>query len=169
MITIRDFLQAVEHRITGGSEYQWQCFGSHARYLDSEVPKQYSASIVFDTQTQQVYQADVCDYGGHRAYRWTHPDFVFGFEDEAANRETPPHQAWDEVRYVVLETPEDFLTKLARISQGQDYDTRVEVPLDLDDDLLFELMKQAHEHDITLNQMVERILTLAIEAHKRPI
>ena len=169
MITIRDFLQAVGYRITGGTEYQWQCFGNHARYLDSEVPEQYSASIVFDTQTQLVYQADVCDYAGHRGYRWTHPDFVRGFENEAANRGELPHQAWDEVKYVVLETSEDFLGKLARISQGQDYDTRVEVPLDLDDDLLFELMKQAHEHDITLNQMVERILTLAIEAQKPPI
>jgi hypothetical protein len=169
MITIRDFLQAVEHRITGGSEYQWQCFGDYARYLDSVVPGQHSASIVFDTQTQLVYQADVCDYGGHRAYRWVHPDFESAHQQEAADRGIRPHQAWDEVHYVVLETPEDFLTKLARISQGQDYDTRVEVPLDLDDDLLFELMKQAHEHDITLNQMVERILTLAIEAHKRPI
>jgi predicted HicB family RNase H-like nuclease len=37
-------------------------------------------------------------------------------------------------------------------------DNRVTIELDLDQDLLYQLMLQAHEHDITLNQMIERIL-----------
>ena len=37
-------------------------------------------------------------------------------------------------------------------------DNRAEVELDLPDDALFQLMLMAHQHDITLNQMVERIL-----------
>ena len=37
-------------------------------------------------------------------------------------------------------------------------DNRVTVELDLDQDLLYQLMLKAHEHDITLNQMIERIL-----------
>ena len=37
-------------------------------------------------------------------------------------------------------------------------DNRVTIELDLEEDLLYQLMLKAHEHDITLNQMIERIL-----------
>ena len=37
-------------------------------------------------------------------------------------------------------------------------DNRVTIELDLDEDLLYQLMLKAHEHDITLNQMIEKIL-----------
>jgi predicted HicB family RNase H-like nuclease len=36
---------------------------------------------------------------------------------------------------------------------------KVDVVLDLDKDLLYELMLMAHERDITLNQLIETILT----------
>jgi predicted HicB family RNase H-like nuclease len=37
-------------------------------------------------------------------------------------------------------------------------DNRVTIEIDLDEDLLYQIMLKAHEHDITLNQMIERIL-----------
>jgi len=37
-------------------------------------------------------------------------------------------------------------------------DNRVSIEIDLDQDLLYQLMLKAHEHDITLNQMIEKIL-----------
>ena len=43
---------------------------------------------------------------------------------------------------------------------------KVDVELDLDDELLFDLMKEAHKRDITLNQLVEKILVELIEKHK---
>jgi len=42
-------------------------------------------------------------------------------------------------------------------------DNRVDVPIELTDDDWYTLMKMAHERDITLNQLVEQILTLEIE------
>lgn len=42
-------------------------------------------------------------------------------------------------------------------------DKMVDIELDLEDDLLFDLMFEAHRRDITLNQMVQLILTRAIE------
>jgi len=70
------------------------------------------------------------------------------------------------VDYVDLETDEDWLTKAQAIVSGQDYDTRVSVPLDIEDDLVFEMMKQAHNRDITLNQYVELILKQVIDKHQ---
>ena len=37
-------------------------------------------------------------------------------------------------------------------------DGKVDVVLDLEQDLLYELMLMAHERDITLNQLIETIL-----------
>jgi predicted HicB family RNase H-like nuclease len=50
---------------------------------------------------------------------------------------------------------------------GKDYDDRVQMPLNLDNELLFDLMKRAHEQDITLNQMIEQALRAAIEQHEK--
>ena len=46
-------------------------------------------------------------------------------------------------------------------------DDRVDVPIDLDRDTLFQLMLSAHEQDITLNQHVENILRIAIEKYQQ--
>ena len=45
-------------------------------------------------------------------------------------------------------------------------DDKVDMELDLEDDLLFELMIRAHQQDITLNQLIENILTRVIEERK---
>ena len=161
MITIENFLNTVGHRISGGSEYQWECFGPNARYLDSEFPDRYSASIVFDTETQVVYEATVCDYAANRAYRWLNPDFKSAHDAEVQSRGVQD-QAWDTVGYTDLDVTEDFLTKAEAIAAGDSYDTRITVPLEMSDDEQLRLMTMAHEQDITLNQLVEQILTEAI-------
>jgi len=45
-------------------------------------------------------------------------------------------------------------------------DDREVIQLDIPDDVLFQLMLAAHERDITLNQMVERILREEMDREK---
>lgn len=42
---------------------------------------------------------------------------------------------------------------------GEGNSKMTEIELELEDSVLFELMKQAHEADITLNKHIERILS----------
>jgi hypothetical protein len=93
------------------------------------------------------------------------PDFKSGHNAEASNRNVPANQAWDDVRYVDLDVADDFIQKSLAIRDGKPYNTRVQLDLDLPDDLLFELMKLAHQKDITLNQLIEQILREAIAKH----
>ena len=160
MITMRDFMETVSHRVTEGSDYLWQCYGDKAYRLDSWNGDHsgHSLSIVFDTVNQTVYEVSAYDYQRNRAYRRINPDFLAAHSSESKERGVEADQAWDEVRYVDLESDEDFLNKAQAIVQGLDYDTRVEVPIELDDDTLFALMKMAHEQDITFNQLVENIV-----------
>lgn len=168
MITLKDFMEVVDYKITEGSDYGWQCFGPNAYRLDSWNQDQegHTVSIVFDTRTHEVYEASAYDYKRNRAYRLINPDYKFGHDDEAAGRGVDSNQAWDDVNYVDLETDEDFLDKARSIVADEDYDTRVDVPLNLPDDSLFQLMKLAHEADMTLNQYVEKLLRHAIENHQ---
>jgi hypothetical protein len=160
MLTVKEWMELVDYRITEGSEYGWRCFGDNAYSLSSWNGDHngWSFDIVFDRKTQVVYTVEVCDYKRQRAYRMINPDFQQAYNDEAATHSTTARQAWDDVDYVDLEIDEDFATKALWIKTDQDYDTRVSVPLTVPDDALFELMKQAHEQDITLNQLVENIL-----------
>ncbi len=172
MITVRDFNEAVNHRITEGSEYLWQCYGPNAYRLDSWNGDQdgHTVSIVFDTVTQTVYEASAYDYQNNRAYRLINPDFKQAYYDEATDKSVNADQAWDDVNYIDLEVDDDFLEKAQAIAEGLDYDTRVKVPVELPDDVMLELMKQAHEKDITFNQLMEEVLQLACKhALEKPV
>ena len=165
MILLQEWLEACNYRITEGSEYQWQCYGDNAYCLDSWNGEQdgYSFSVIFDKLNQTVYELQAHDYAHNRAYRWINPEFKLVLDAECVDRGVDVNEAWDDLEYVLLETTEDFFDKMTAISQGAEYDTRVQVPLDLEDDLLFDLMRMAHERDITLNQMVETVLRQVIE------
>jgi hypothetical protein len=168
MITLKDFMETVDYRVTEGSQYMWQCYGEHAYRLDYWNQEQdgHSVSIIFDTRSHEVYEASAYDYTRERAYRLINPDYRAQHDEEAKHRGVMENQAWDDVDYVNLETDDDFLDKAMCIVQGLDYDTRVEVPLTLDDDKLFDLMRMAHQQDLTLNQLVEDILRNCISIHQ---
>jgi hypothetical protein len=89
-------------------------------------------------------------------------DFQKKAKKEARKRDVSRDQAWDDVNYVDIEVDDDFFQKCLAIRAGEDYDTRIVVPLELDNDHMFELMRMAHERDITLNEMVEDILRRVI-------
>ena len=168
MITLKEFMEICDYRITEGSEYCWQCFGPSAYRLDSwnQDHEGHSVSIIFDTQTQEVYEVSAYDYRNNRAYRLINPDYKDAHDDEASNRNVDFNQAWDDVNYVDLDVDDDFIQKALAIVNEEDYDTRVSVPVDFTDQELLTYMKIAHERDITFNQLVEDALRAAIEEHE---
>jgi hypothetical protein len=172
MITLKQFMETVDYRITEGSDYQWQCFGSDAYCLDSWNGEQdgHTISIIFDTRDQTVYQVMAYDYNLGRAYRMTNPDFKEAFDAECENRDVLD-MAWEDdagepIKYVDLEVEEDFLEKAQAIVEGTDYDTRVRIPVEFSDEELLTYMKMAHDRDMTFNQFVEEAIKSAIENHQ---
>lgn len=172
MITLKQFMEAVDYRITEGSDYQWQCFGPDAYCLDSWNGDQqgHTVSIIFDTRTQEVYQVMAYDYSRDRAYRMTNPDYKADFDAECEDRDVID-EAWElddgtPIKYVDLEVEEDFLEKIRAIVNDEEYDTRVQIPVEFSDEELFQYMKLAHERDMTFNELVEEALRYAIEEAK---
>ena len=152
---------AMNHQITGGSEYGWHCFPD-ARFLDYESEYAH-VSILYSTTNQTVYQADASikreawpnDDRYDKPYRWTNPEFKDDYLNEAKERNVDPNQAW-----------EDFLEKAKAMFTGNYWDTRIQIPVDLDDDTILKLSMEAHKRDITLNNMIELILRELIDKHK---
>jgi hypothetical protein len=169
MINIKEWMELIDHRITEGSTYGWSCYGPNAYTLDSWNGDHdgYSFTIIFDSKDQTVYEVQVHDFMHQRAYRMIHPDFQKKMKKEAKRRDVNKDTAWDDVNYIDLEVDDDFIQKCLAIKAGEDYDTRIQVPLDLSDEMLYNMMKLAHEQDVTLNQFVEQILRIAIEKERQ--
>jgi hypothetical protein len=164
MITLKDFMEAINYRITAGDAYLWDCYGPNAYTLDSWNGDHngYSVSVTFDTVDQLVYEMSVCDYKNNRAYRLINPEYIQSFKDECLSKDIDD-VAWDFVPWIELEEAADLLDKTQKIVNGLEYDVRVSVPVELDDETFHHLALEAHSRDVTINQLVEILLTKEIE------
>jgi hypothetical protein len=90
------------------------------------------------------------------------PSFKDAMYDEAKSRKVDADQAWDDIKWIDLETEEDYLEKATAIFNGLDFDTRIIVPINLPSSELLSLMTLAHEKDITFNQLVVELLEAVI-------
>lgn len=168
MLSMKEFMELVDYRITEGDIYCWDCFGSDAYSLSAwnGDHKGWSFNIVFDTRSQEVYVVEVCDYKNNRAYRIINPDYKNDHDLEAENREVCSKEAWDDVNFIDLDVDDDFIQKALSIKSGEEYDTRVQIPVDFSDEELLRYMKMAHERDMTFNEFIEIALKSAIDEIK---
>ena len=170
MITMKEWMELVDYKITEGGDYGWTCYGPNAYTLDSwngvHGAGGYSFSIVFSTKSQKVYEVSMCDYTNDRAYRMINPKNVEKHRKESEHRSVLENQAWDDVNYIDLDVDDDFIQKALAIRAGEKYDTRVQIPVDFSDEELLQYMKLAHERDITFNEFVEEALRHAINEYE---
>ena len=162
MITMKEWMELVDYKITEGSDYGWECYGPNAYCLDSwngvHGKGGFSFSVVFSTKSQKVYEVSMCDYTNNRAYRMINPKNVEKHRKEAEHKSVLANQAWDDVNYVDLEVADDFFQKALAIKAGEDYSTDISVPIDLPDDLLLFAFKAAHAENMTFNDWMNQML-----------
>lgn len=170
MISMQEWMELVDYKITEGSDYGWTCYGPNSYTLDSwnggHGKDGYTFSIIFSTKSQKVYEVSMSDYTNDRAYRMINPDYAEKHRKEAESKSVIGNNAWDDVDYVDLEVDDDFIQKALAIRAGEKYDTRVKVPVDFSDEELLQYMKLAHEHDMTFNQFVEQALRDALNEYQ---
>jgi hypothetical protein len=166
---LNEINEVLGHRITGGSEYQWNCYPD-GRYLDYESDFAH-VSVLYSTVDQTVYQAEISVKReawdeDKKPYRWLNPDYKDALYKESEKRQVDTDIAWDDVKWIDLEMEEDFLEKATAIFNGEEYDTRVKIEFDLDDSSILKLATEAHKRDITLNKMIEIILQEVIDRNR---
>lgn len=170
MTILKEYLEAIEYKVSEGSDFGWKCFGENARYLECHGPilnQDYSIHAVFDSVNQFVYAIEAWDYRNDRTYRWIDPAFQKAHRKEAKKHNVDPDETFDGNKYIDLDVPEDIFEKINAMVNNREYDSRIKVPVDFSDEELLQYMKIAHEMDITFNELVERALKEAIDDHKR--
>ncbi len=167
-ITLKDFMECINYRVTEGSDYLWNSFGPNAYQLDSWQGATHgnTVNVVFDKNTQVVYEMQAWDYTRRATYRWINPDYIDAVKAEYKQRNISFEESVDDERFIDIESVTDMLQKSKAIAEGKEYDTRIIVDLDFTDDELFNMMKIAHEMDMSLNKFVEYILEDAIKRAK---
>ena len=166
---IKQINEVLDHKITTGSEYTWNCYPD-ARFLEYESDYAH-VSVIFSTINQEVYEAEICIKRDAykedmRPYRWLNPDTKDAMIDEAKKRKVKYRKAWDDVKYIDLDLEEDFLEKAKAIFNGEPFDTRIQMEVDLDDETLLKLAVEAHKRDITINKYIEEVLQAFIDKEK---
>jgi hypothetical protein len=163
MITMQQWMELVDYKITEGSDYCWDCYGPNAYCLDSwngvHGKGGYSFTIIFSTKTQKVYEIFICDYTNNRAYRMIAENKRDKHREESIARGINLNEAWDDIEYVELDVDEDFIEKAQAIKAGKDYDTSVMMNLELPHDIIVQAALAAHKKDITLNDYINLALT----------
>ena len=156
MITLKEFMELVDYKITEGSDYFVNIPGMYMLSSWNGVQDGFSMDIAFvPLEDQRVYQVELHDYKNNRAYRLKDPALEVD------------KNAWDDVDYIDLDVDDDFIQKALAVKAGEDYDTRVSVPVNFTDEELLQYMTLAHEKDITFNQLIEQALRAAIDDYER--
>lgn len=113
---LKKFLKAADSRVCGGSEYQWDCFGRNAQYMDiSDLSGEEIGGCIFDRETQAVYQVEMYVNSDNVAYRWIDPAWSLEYGIEADRRGVDKFNAYDDVEFTMVETEEDILDLTHRI------------------------------------------------------
>ena len=168
MITLKQWLELANYKITEGERYLWGCYGSDAFMLANwngiHGRGGYSTDIIFDTKTQTVYEVTVHDFTNDRAYRIINPEYAKAHAEESSIRSVDMNEAWDGVDYTDLDVEEDLVEKATAIVNGREYDKRVMMQLDLDSDLEMAIYRNAHQLDMTVNDYIQMALVEMIKS-----
>lgn len=162
MITLNDYLKAVNYRITEGCEFVWDCFGENAYSYEfwnrSNGAGGASVNVVFDMETQEVYELQAWHKDSETTYRWIHPDYIEAVKNECEKRSIEFKSAGEGREFTDIEMPRDILEKSTAIAEGKPFDRRIMVEINLTDEEELQLMRMAHDRDMTLNELVGVVL-----------
>jgi hypothetical protein len=165
MITLKDFLTAIDYKITEGSEYGWTCYGPNTHRVERQVGDHTGNTLtcVFDTKDHFVYELEAWDNATDRIYRWINPDYIKAYKKACKKHDVDFKNACDRLNYIDLDVEGDILEKIHAIANNEAYDDRVQIEVDFTDEDMLQYMKLAHQLDITFNELVERALKTAID------
>lgn len=171
MITLKDFLECIEYRVSEGDKYCWQCYGENAMSMDHWNGKLgtegMSIHVVFDTVDQTVYEMQAWDYRNGREYRWFHPGFKAKHAEEGERLGIDTTKSFDDNVFIDLDVAEDMLEKARAIFRGEEYDTRIVIQLEMTAEEELFLLRAAHAADMSVNDFVVMALQKKIDELKR--
>lgn len=114
IMTIKEYLETINYKITSAEDFCWNCYGENTLTFETwngDI-EGVSSSIIFDSQSQKVYEVFVIDYGTAQAFRWVHPEFVEKMIADATDRDVDHSIAADAIKFVDLTDEHVILEKI---------------------------------------------------------
>jgi len=114
-ITIKEFVTAIKFNLGDGFEFLWDCYGRNAYSIGwMKSDGTATASIIYDINSQTVYQMEVWDETNNRVYRWIHPKYKKAHSKEARQRGINDRIAIDKIRFEDI-TPAKIMARLKEV------------------------------------------------------
>lgn len=160
-MNLKECLEAVDYKVGEVSPFLWDSLGLNTRIWAFENKNgdeigSFIANNSGDVLSVEVSYTDKNDKD--KCYRWIDSDFKESYLQEGKSKGINMDIFLDDTYYVDLETEEDMLEKMTAICNEEDFDQRIDVPLNLSDEDFLAISKMAHEKDITFNEQVALIL-----------
>ena len=156
-MTLHDFFNLFDYKVTEGSEFYWNCFGPNCRFIELKN-NEIGGSVVFSKLNQEIFQAEVYDEANNVAYRWMPSTAREKYFAECEDRNVPKMEAWDGCDFVDVETVNQFSDVVKSLIQGEppegDLEGDMDVELELPQHVIVFLSLEAHKRNITLNEMI---------------
>jgi hypothetical protein len=118
---LSDIVHAAQYRICGGTEYQWNCFGPNARFLEfCNITGLEVLDIVFDAKNQTVYEVSICptEENPLEHFIWINPDYRDKLFEESKKRNVDFLKAYDNVIFVEITDDHEVLNKIKQVIEN---------------------------------------------------
>lgn len=155
------FSEIMDHCADNSFIHQWDIFYGYAYNISRCDDGKYYVDVTYDYRDGRILVAEVSDYINKRAYRWVEPSFKEEYNEWQSEHGFSNFSEAVDIdgnKYIELSSDEKFCKLAKAIINGEEYDDRETIELEIHDSELLALMKLAHEKDITLNQLVTEIL-----------
>jgi hypothetical protein len=128
-MNILEVVTAANGLVKGGADYDWQCFGPNARYIDignDQIGQ--VASVIFDSDDGTVYAVELFYPPERKAWRWVDDRYYDAFIEACHYNDINPRFAYESVQYEDI-GPNDVIVGLGELTEGA-----VEIIPEEDDD-----------------------------------
>jgi hypothetical protein len=166
MLHIKDCLELINYNILFCEDFHWKCYGDNIKIINA-VSITGTIIFMYSVDTKEVIEIQAWDDIENYQYRWIHPGYIESYIEESTDRNVNYKLSVDDNKFIDIEIIDDILEKVSEIYNNKVYDTRVSIPLDFSEEELFQVMKLAHESDVTLNQYIEKILLTVINKENK--
>ena len=167
---LKQCLEAVNYKIGEVSQFLWDSLGLNTRIWAFENKNGGEIGSFIANNSGDVLSVEVLyidKNGNDKCYRWIDADLKEAYFAEGKSKCINMDIFLDNTDYVDLETQEDMLEKMAAICKEEEFDQRIEVPLNLSDEDFLAVAKIAHSKDITFNAQVILVLEDVIKNSKK--
>lgn len=103
-MNLSEIMLAFNHKISGGQQYMWKCFGPNAWFIDFEN----NVSIIIDRFTREVYEVSwYPDDGIERdevlEVSWINPSYIEAYKTECDERKVEMPEFRDDLDALIRE------------------------------------------------------------------